>query len=228
LLSAILQIRLNHSFLSTNHIKAKTNMMYHSFLQDTIEFNPSLTVSILVGIVAIVGAVYRGLRWFNQQNEKRASAVRVELEAKAKEVKEIADARAKDVKETAEANAAQIERALNDRAKDVKTELTNTTQLLKDKINGIELIVASLSTVVKDNFNELRTRADLTNGNVAHIRNDMTDLAADIQELFETIDPHADTQGAIRVSRDKEVRRRERKRQIESDRVEQMHPDERR
>lgn len=202
-------------------------MTFEIFLKDATivqdSFNPSTIISILVGVSALGAAVYKGLTWYSHQNDARAKVIKLALEDQAKIVKDTSETKAKELLETSMANAKQIEKALDDRARDVKRDLESTTQLLKDKILGIEQVVNLLSVVVKDNFSALAKRADLTNGNVASIRNDISDMAADIQDLFEMVDPHSDTKDAIKISRDKDARRRDRKRDIERDRLAQLH-----
>lgn len=194
------------------------------FIQDVgSDFNASTIISILVGVSALGAAVYKGLTWYSKQNENRALVIKKALEDQAKIVKDTTETKAKEIKETAEASALVVKKSVDDSARDVKRDLETNTQLLKDKILGIEQIVASLTVVVKDNFHELAKRADLTNGNVASIRNDLSDLANDVQDLFEMVDPQSESKEAVKVSREKDGRRRERKRQIEADRIAQLH-----
>lgn len=197
-------------------------MHLSDFLQQS-DLGFTTILSIVVGIAALGGALYKLLSWYSQQNEKRARVIKTALEDQARVVKDVSEEKAKELLLTTQNNARQIEKALDDRARDVKKDLETTTLLLKEKISNIEQVIAAMTTDIKHNFELLAKRADLTNGNVAAIRNDMADLAADIQELFEKVDPASDSQQAVKVSRDKNVRRRERKREIESDRISQLH-----
>jgi uncharacterized phage infection (PIP) family protein YhgE len=184
-------------------------IIYQELIQNiTGDINLGTIVSLFVGIAALAGAIYRGISWLNQQNEKKACEVKRETEQKAEAVKR-----------QAEDTARNLQQTVDNTARDIKEVFDQKIQLLKEN-------TAETNVLVRDMFKQLSNRADLTNGNVAHIRNDMSDLAADIQELFEKIDPDTNTGDAMRVSREKDTRRRERKRQIEADRLAQQHPGE--
>jgi hypothetical protein len=212
--------------------------MFEIFIQE-IPNEVSLTtiISILVGIAALGGATYKGLTWVASQNEKKAQIIKTALEDQARKIKEEADDKEKDAISLAEKNAAQIQTALDQRlkkqdivddaSKALQQDILHITRDLKQQIETIEKTVKEMGDNVRHNFAELSKRADLTNGNVAHIRNDVSDLAVDIQDLFEMVNPQKRSKDAMRISREKDVRRRERKREIEEDRVSQMHGDER-
>lgn len=185
----------------------------------TTDVNLNSVGGILTLAALIVGSAYKGITWLNQQNKKREEDRSKQIEERAKKLREETEERARQLQQAVDRSAEIMKNTIDQRDKDFKELYFKEHAKLKES-------VTTLGNDVRGMFIDLSRRADLTNGNVAHIRNDMSDLAADIQELFEKVDPEVGTKDALKASRDKDVRRRERKRQIEADRIEQVHPGE--
>jgi hypothetical protein len=202
-------------------------MEYAVFLQDiTSDFNVGTIISVLVGMSALGGAIYRGISWLNKQNEKKAEEVKHETEVKAMSLKLENEARAKDLAIIMDTKTEKVQTILQQEIVSLRGCIDSRDKEFKQYYMKEHADLVSRVGLINDDIKELVKRADLTNGNVAHIRNDISDLAEDVQELFEKTDPNDSTRDAMRSSREKDTRRRHRKREIEADRVSQLHPGE--
>lgn len=110
-----------------------------------------------------------------------------EQEKKAAEMKLVEDAKAQAVKQYSEAQNKEVVR-----------------------------LIGEVNSQMTEMIDDLRKRADMTNGNVAAIRTDIADLQEDVLDLFENTDED-DTKEKKRAERE----RRERRRKIERDRIAQ-------
>lgn len=223
---------------------------FHQLIQDiTGDFNLGTIVSLMVGLTALGAAIFKGIKWYSGQNDERARIIKSALEEQAKTVKEQSEIKAREIKETAEQNARQIKDAaeqnarqiqvaLDDRARDLKEVLAERAEKLKEALEAkdrefkdlyfketaeLKSKITTIDTVLKNMFAELKNRADLTNGNVASIRNDIADVQDDISDIYQILEPQRATDNRGKTARDKDVRARERRDQIETDRKSQRH-----
>jgi hypothetical protein len=155
----------------------------------------------IVSTTAIIGGfLWKSVQYINQQHTLREERTKKELEE-----------RAAKLKQETEEKAAIVKKAIEDKAEEVKNELCKENDRLMDAIDSIKVSVE-----------DLKKRDDLTNGNVADIRNDIADLQEELQELYEST-PHMAASDVVKNSRTKRLKRREKRKIIEANRIAQNH-----
>lgn len=157
-----------------------------------VEFGFSQITTILSTVAIIGGLLFTTARWLEQKADR-----------KAERVKEIAEKTALDLKTIAEKTVSDT-RIYSEKRYD---ELTQ-------KVGSIDIKVVEL-------LSDLRKRADLTNGNVALIRTEIADLQDDIAMIQDILPTNADTVKQSDMKKLRDRKRRNRRRDIEKDRVEQ-------
>jgi len=165
------------------------------------QFTTIVTPTILIG-----GMLFGAVRWLSGQAEKKADRVR-----------DTAEKTAADLKSTAERTAAELKKVTEDIALEAKKYSDEKYILMTEKISEVD-------NKVMEMLSDLRKRADLTNGNVSSIRTDIADLQEDIQMIFdEKAEAVGDGDEMIIKTRKREQdkRRRNKRRAIERDRIDQ-------
>lgn len=90
-------------------------------------------------------------------------------------------------------------------------------KLHREVVDSLKTMDAKMSGMVED----LRKRADLTNGNVSFIRADIADLQEDMLDLWDTAADGSPHTTFDRGKKMKALERRKRRRKIEADRIAQ-------
>jgi hypothetical protein len=198
----------------------------------------AIVISILAGLGGLAAYIQNALGSVKKRADEKA-------DDKAKMLKEQTDERARQIKEDVERTAILMKEYNERTAEALKKVTTDTAISLADYNTRVEekLMVKidkvdeKQSTMLED----LSDRSDLVNGNVANIRNDITDLQEDIIELYSAedieyekrdngrdveVDPgHGrDPLSARKNKKRLELERRKKRRQIEADRNNQDHP----
>lgn len=148
--------------------------------------------AIITPVVLVGGMLFAAIRWLSSQAEKKA--IRVKAEAK----------------ETADA----LQKVLEDTASDVKeyTDKRNNEMLVK---------ISEVDKKVMEMLSDLTVRANLTNGNVALIRTEISDLQDDILTIQDTMPCDGNEVKSTDMRRLRDRRRKNKRRDIERDRVAQ-------
>jgi hypothetical protein len=205
---------------------------------DEIVNTAYIVISILAGLGGLGAYIQNALAGVKKRADEKA-------DEKAKMLKEQTDERAHQIKEDVERTATLLKEYNERTAETLKKVALDTAQSLAEYNTKIEekLMVKidkvddKQSTMLKD----LSMRSDLVNGNVANIRNDITDLQEDIIELYTAedieyekrdngrdveVDPgHGRDPLSSRKNKKRlELQRRQKRRQIEDDRNSQEHP----
>ena len=170
--------------------------------------------------------------------EAKDALVKKDMEAKDILVKADMERRAETLKHDTESLAQTIKTTAEDKAAIVKEEIAMTARLLKeshqtsiaqvlDRIKEVDLQIKEVDSKQMRMLGDLSKRADMTNGNVASIRQDTADLSQDIEELFTLMEeaettalgggkPNRDIQLAVsRRKRSKNLTRRTKRKEIE-------------
>jgi hypothetical protein len=197
-----------------------------------------IVISILAGLGGLGAYIQNALSSVKKRADEKA-------DEKAKMLKEQTDERARQIKEDVE-RTALLMKEYNERTADALKKVTAdtaisladyNTQVEEKLMVKIDKVDDKQSTMLKD----LSMRSDLVNGNVANIRNDITDLQEDIIELYSAedieyekrdngreveVDPGygRDPLSTRKNKKRLEVQRRKKRRQIEDDRNNQDHP----
>lgn len=174
-----------------------------------------ITDTFITVIVILTPFIVLVLNWYNTSQSKKRDLERKQDEEKsAREVKESDERIAAEVKTRAERIAEELKRSTADILMTSKTYTESTNKEIIDKI-------ASIDKKVMEMLNDLRKRADLTNGNVATLRSDIADLQEQMEELFEDRDKNSDERRELQVQREKKKKQRERRREIDRNRIAQ-------
>lgn len=148
--------------------------------------------STLGTVISLAGLMFVIIRW----RESKADII-------ARELKELEKERAEQL-EKAEAEKARVLREYADK---LHSEVTTSLENMDNKL-----------TVTQE---DLRKRADLTNGNVSFIRADIADLQEDMLDLWDSTANGKQSQSFDRTKKMKALERRKRRRKIEADRIAQ-------
>jgi polyhydroxyalkanoate synthesis regulator phasin len=151
------------------------------------------TITTVITTVVLVGGMILGaVRWQTGQAEKKANKVKEEIESAAKIVKD----------ETTK------------HVTDLKAYSDNSAKNLEQKIAEVDRKVIEM-------LDDLRKRADFTNGAVSSIRTDIADLQDEMERMARTTGAGDSDDEVAESRRRNERRRREKRRAIERDRIEQ-------
>ena len=167
-----------------------------------VDFGLTQITTIITTVALVGGLIFGAVRWMTQQAEKKALAI----------------------KEKAEHTAAELKITTDDIRQETKEFTISANLDLKHLIESVDSKVAVMLT-------DLRKRADLTNGNVAMIRTDIADLQEDLSLIQDALPAAVAATGGGSASvadydrnetkRLRDRKRRDRRRQIEADRVSQ-------
>lgn len=154
--------------------------------------------AIMTPIVIIGGFIFGGIKYLNSQAEKKRILSKEEALQTANELKRLAGETAKEVR------------------------------MYSDKINNEMMVkVTEVDRKVMEMLDDLKHRADLTNGNVQIIRTEIADLQEDLQDLYDEMenggsnDNDVDREDNDRRRRQRAKKQRIKRRSIEADRINQ-------
>lgn len=178
------------------------------------------------GIIIITPFILLGINWWNTRQGKRKEDERKIYETiKAKELKEDDERKARNLKDMTEKIAEEVKNRAEEVAKELEESTANILQKSKEyteKTNrDIIARIEVIDTKVMSMLSDLRKRAELTNGNVATLRNDIADLQDQMEDLFEDRGKSDSEVRDLQAQRDQKRKRRQRRRQIDSDRIAQ-------
>lgn len=147
---------------------------------------------IVTQLVLIGGLILGAVKWLESKNEKKVFKAKEEALVTANELKKLSE----------------------ETAREVRSYSDTLTGEITSKINDID---KRLVDMVKT----LQRRADLTNGNVQIIRTEIADLEEDLDTIQNSLPINGDVIKTNDLRRVRAKKRRERRRDIEKNRVEQ-------
>lgn len=182
----------------------------------------------IVSTSAIIGGfIWRMVVSINKKNDAKAAVIKKDVEERARMLKEDNEQKAKAVQDAIASRATDLKMILDKQNNDLRIDLVNRADLLRDKLEldnknfkehydkenmMLSSKITNLDEILKDMFDELKTRADMTNGNVASIRGDISDLQEDFSQMYRVLYPDESD------VRERNLKMRERRKQIEADR----------
>jgi uncharacterized phage infection (PIP) family protein YhgE len=201
------------------------HICFYLTITDMVEVDILAQLSTIMTIVLVLGgAIFGGIRWLNQQGDKKVAKAKEEADKTANELKELTEHVAIQIKTEAEETARDVKDLTERIAKEMKTSSDLVNKELVSKIEQVDKRVTEM-------LGDLRKRADLTNGNVATIRTEIQDLNDDLQELYDRVPESpliaaedgngAALQARLKRTKEREKKQRLKRRKIEADRVEQ-------
>ena len=193
-------------------------------------FIPDFT-TIITQFVLIGGLILGAVKWLESKSEKKAIKAKEEALIVAAELKKVAEDTARSVSDEALKTAADLKHLTETIAKDTRiyadAQNKEAREYYDKKNDEMLLKIAEIDKKVMEMLSDLRKRADLTNGNVSSIRTDIADLQEDIHMIFDEKaealggDDPGDQQIVKSRKREQDKRRRNKRRAIERDRVDQ-------
>lgn len=146
----------------------------------------------IIGLAGLAGFIWRAFQWLNQQQQIKEDKRLAIEEEKAKIVKDDIDKRAIKLKEDTEEVADDVKKEVEMRAEVIKREIEGTARNLRDYTEQVSKELIKKLSDVDEKFarliEDLSKRADMTNGNVKMIRNEIADVQDDVQSLWEVIE----------------------------------------
>jgi hypothetical protein len=171
--------------------------------------------TLTTGIIILTPFILLGINYWNSQQIKKKEMQRKhDEEGNARELKEANERIAVEVKNRAERIAEDLKNSTSNILMTSKTYTENTNKEIIQRIEAIDRKVMEM-------LNDLRKRADLTNGNVATLRTDIADLQEQMEELFEDRNKSADERKMSEQIREKRKKQRTRRREIDANRIAQ-------
>lgn len=167
----------------------------------------------LAGLGTFLWNIVKGYNKRQDEKEKRRQEEEARKEAIIKKDLEI---RGEQIRSDAIATAANVKREVESTATIIKSELETTARNLREHntvMNDmLKVAIRDVDDKVMRMLKDLSERADLTNGNVGLIRNEVLDVKEDVQALWDRLD---DTDNALGVDQKVIDQQSRRKRQQE-------------
>lgn len=170
---------------------------------------PDLT-TIITQFVLVGGLILGAVKWLENKSEKKSLKEKEEAEQTARELKEVTERTTSEIKKITEDKA----REALDHTDHVNQEMKTYTD---SKYTDMSTRITEIDKKVVLMREDLGRRADFTNGSVASIRTDIADLQEELEELQDRSDNN------IEMKRHRDKKRREKRRTIERDRIEQSY-----
>jgi hypothetical protein len=184
-------------------------------------------VTVILGLVGLGTFVWNTIKGYNKRQDEKEKARKEDEQRKEAIIKKDLELRGEQIKKDAIDTAADVKREVEGRATVIKSEIEATARNLREHntvMNEmLKIAIQEVDEKVMKMLQDLSARADMTNGNVGKIRNEVQDVKEDVQDLWDRleeadavlgIDKKSPNQQARR-KREQEFNRRRKRREIE-------------
>ena len=206
-------------------------MEYTTQLSASIDLVTPVTV--ILGLVGLGTFVWNTIKGYNKRQDEKERA-RKEDEAKKEEIiKRDLELRGEQIRKDAIDTAADVKREVEGRAVVIKSEIEQTARNLREHNTAmnemLKIAIQEVDEKVMKMLQDLSKRADMTNGNVGKIRNEVQDVKEDVQDLWDRLEDADKVLGIneksanqmARRKREQEFNRRRKRREISETEKEQ-------
>jgi hypothetical protein len=191
-----------------------------------------IIIAFFIGLTGLGTFVWNMVKGYKKRQDEREALLMKAEEAKAAVIKKDIEMRADQIKRDADDTARDVKEAVEQRANVIKMEIEATSRTLREHnqlmISQVSKQITDVDEKLMTMLNELSERADMTNGNVKLIREEIQQVNEDIEDIWNlledtdetavTHDRSRDISNANRRATQQQMLRRRRKRESISDR----------
>jgi hypothetical protein len=195
-----------------------------------------IIIAFFIGLTGLGTFVWNMVKGYKKRQDEREEMLMKAEEAKAAVIKKDIEMRAAEIKHDAEQTARDVKEAVEQRAQVIKMEIEATARTLREHNQLMNTQVSKQITDVDEKvmkmLGELSERADMTNGNVKLIRNEIQQVNEDIEDIWNLLEDTDETAVTHERTRDipnsrrrasqQQMLRRRRKRESISDLAEKQ------
>jgi hypothetical protein len=165
-----------------------------------------IIIAFFIGLTGLGTFVWNMVKGYKKRQDER-EALQIQTEdAKAAVIKKDIEMRAADIKRDAENTAKDVKEAVENRAGVIKMEIEATARSLREHnqlmITQVSKQISDVDQKVMTMLKELGERADMTNGNVKLIRDEIQQVNEDIEDIWNLLEDTDDTAVTREKSRD--------------------------
>lgn len=181
--------------------------MVESFFADW-----GVIVAFFIGLGGLGTFIWNVVKGYNKRQDEKERARQASEAAKEAIIKKDLEVRGEQIRRDAIEQAADVKKEVENRATVIKAEIELTARNLREhNVAMHDLLKAAIREVddkVMKMLRDLSERADLTNGNVGLIRNEVQDVKEDVQDLWDRLEDTDSVLGVASKSPDQQARKK--------------------
>jgi hypothetical protein len=156
-----------------------------------------IIIAFFIGLTGLGTFVWNMVKGYKKRQDEREALLMKTEEAKALVIKKDIETRADQIKRDAEDTARDVKEAVESRAGVIKLEIEATARTLRDHnqlmITQVSKQISDVDEKVMTMLKELSERADMTNGNVKLIRDEIQQVNEDIEDIWNLLEDTDET-----------------------------------
>lgn len=190
-------------------------------------------VTVILGLVGLGTFIWNTIKGYNKRQDEKERARKEDELKKEQIIKKDLELRGEQIRKDAIDTAADVKREVEGRAVVIKSEIEQTARNLREHNTAmnemLKIAIQEVDEKVMKMLQDLSKRADMTNGNVGKIRNEVQDVKEDVQDLWDRLEDADKVLGIneksanqlARRKREQEFNRRRKRREISETEKEQ-------
>lgn len=169
-------------------------------------------ITVILGLAGLGGFIWNMIKGYNKRQTEIANDRKIEDEKKEAIIKKDLEIRGEQIRKDAIEQAAGVKKEVESTARTIKSDLETTASNLREHNSAMNDLLKTAIREVDDKvmkmLKDLSDRANLTNGNVGLIRNEVQDVKEDVQDLWDRLDDTDNVLGVESKTPDQKARRK--------------------